>query len=185
MYCTSHIIFIITNKCTINITKIIKIKRKNLFLVSLCAHTYTHTHTFLYLSHRTQNTMCLHAYTYNPVNIHIHDSSWLSYCNSVIINSHIICFCRNIVMYWSLGYCTLWLIFILFNKSSDSIQLYINMRFFLNTVCQWLFLAKETVKNGHWDVQWHTTWIPSAKIPALMPESLWCWCLCLNCTCCS
>lgn len=65
------------------------------------------------------------------------------------------------------------------NKSSNSIHLYLSMRFFLQiqsvSDC---FLQGRLLKMD-------TTWIPYAKIPALMPESLWHWSLCLTWTCCS
>lgn len=96
----------------------------------------------------TEHCACMHAYTYEPVTIHIHDSSWLLYCNSVIINSRIICFCRNMLMCWTLGCCTSWLIFTLLKAPI----LYICTQvwdFFTNTICQWLFLTRETVKNGY------------------------------------
>jgi len=52
------------------------------------------------------------------------------------------------------------------NKSSDSIHLYLSVD----------FLKIQSVSDCFWQrrlLKMDTTWIPSAKIPALMPESLW------------
>lgn len=115
---------------------------------------------------------CMHAYTYEPVTVHIHDSNWLLYCNSVIINSCIICFCRNMVMYWTLG-CLYFMI---------DIHTVKKLWFYTFVPKYEIFLQIQSVSDCFWQgrlLKMDTTWIPSAKIPALMPESLWHWSLCL------